>query len=105
MKINRHSEEVHLSRDTVGKAHEYYVIIPYFKTEDLQHTSTNVAVSKALNKTPKDKLIIYDNKKTPIEDNIITLYEDYENNIYDPLKHGIKKISNYKRIILIYPKK
>tara|TARA_R110002096_G_scaffold9533_1_gene37530 strand:+ start:18216 stop:19262 length:1047 start_codon:yes stop_codon:yes gene_type:complete len=87
------------------KAYDYYVIMPHFKTEDFQHTSTTVAVSQALNKIPKNKLVILDNNKIPIENNIITVYEDYEYDIYNALKSGIKKISKYKKIILIYPKK
>jgi DNA-binding transcriptional regulator YhcF (GntR family) len=87
------------------KAYNYFVIMPHFKTEDLQHTSTTVAVSQAINKIPKDKLVILDNKKIPIEDNVITVYEDYEKDIYNALKNGIEKISKYKKIFLIYPKK
>jgi DNA-binding transcriptional regulator YhcF (GntR family) len=87
------------------KAYDYYVIMPHFRTEDFQHTSTTVAVSQAINKIPKEKLVILDNKKIPIVDNIITVYEDYEKDIYNALKNGFKKISKYKKIILIYPKK
>ena len=87
------------------KAYDYYIIMPHFKTEDFQHTSTTVAVSQALNKIPKEKLVIMDNIKIPIEDNRITVYEDYETDIYEALKSGIEKISKYKKIILIYPKK
>jgi DNA-binding transcriptional regulator YhcF (GntR family) len=87
------------------KAYDYYVVMPHFKTSDSQHTSTTVAVSQALNKIPKNKLVILDNKKIPINDNIITVYEDYENDIYNALKNGIKKIYKYKKIILIYPTK
>ncbi|WP_298495796.1 transcriptional regulator [uncultured Algibacter sp.] len=87
------------------KAYDYYVIMPHFKTDDLQHTSTTVAVSQAINKIPKEKLVILDNKKIPTEDNVITVYEDYEKDIFNALKNGIEKISKYKKIILIYPKK
>ena len=87
------------------KAYDFYVIMPHFKTEDLQHTSTTTAVSETLKKIPKNKLVILDNKKTPIEDNIITIFQDYENDIYQALKTGIKKITKYKKIILIYPQK
>ncbi len=86
------------------KAYDYYIIMPHFKTEDLEHTSTTDAVSLALTKIPKNKLIILDNKNIPVKNNIITVYEDYENDIYNALKTGIKKISKYKKIILIYPK-
>lgn len=87
------------------KAYDYYVIMPHFKTEDFQHTSTTVAVSLALNKIPKNKLVILDNEKTPITDNAITVYEDYENDIYNALTKGLKKIKKYKKVILVYPKK
>lgn len=87
------------------KSYNYYVIMPHFKTENNTYTSTTVAVTQAINKIPKSKLIILDNKQIPIEDNIITVYEDYENDIYNALKKGIKKISRYKKIILIYPEK
>ena len=86
-------------------AYDFYVIMPHFKTEDFQHTSTTVAVSQAMNKISKNKLVIMDNKKIPIEDNTITVYQDYEKDIYNGLKNGITKISKYKKIILIYPKK
>lgn len=87
------------------KSYNYYVIMPHFKTKNSEYTSTTVAATQAINKIPKSKLIILDNKQIPIEDNIITVYEDYENDIYNALKKGIKKISRYKKIILIYPEK
>ncbi|TBN02974.1 GntR family transcriptional regulator [Hyunsoonleella flava] len=87
------------------KAYDYYVIMPHFKTKDHEHISTTIPVSKALIKIPKDKLIILGNKKTPIKNNIITVYEDYENDIYNALKDGFSKISKYKKIVLVYPKK
>ena len=87
------------------KAYDFYVIMPHFKTEDNQHTSSTVAVSQAMSKIPKNKLVIMDNKEIPITDNIITVYEDYENDIYKALTEGIKKIKKYKKIILVYPQK
>ncbi|WP_158837376.1 GntR family transcriptional regulator [Polaribacter sp. L3A8] len=87
------------------KAYDYYVIMPHFKTKDNEHASTTVAVSEAISKIPKNKLIIMDNGKVPIDDNIITVYEDYENDIYNALNEGLEKISKYKKLILIYPQK
>jgi len=87
------------------KRYDYYVIMPHFKTKNSEYTSTTVAATQAINKIPKSKLIILDNKQIPIEDNIITVYEDYEKDIYNALKKGFKKISQYKKIILIYPEK
>jgi len=87
------------------KAYDYYVIMPHFKTEDFKHTSTTHEVSEALNTIPKNKLVLLDNNNIPIKNNIITVYEDYKNDIYKALKNGIKKISKYKKIVLIFPSK
>ena len=92
--LNKHNE-----------AYNYYIIMPHFKTKALKHTSTTDAISKAINKIPKEKLVILDNKEVSIEGNAITVYEDYEKDIYNALKKGLKKISKYKKIILIYPNK
>lgn len=87
------------------KQYDYYVIMPHFKTEDYKHTSTTKAVTKAIDKIPKEKLVILDNKKSATKNNITTIYEDYEKDIYNALKKGLNKISKYKKLILIYPEK
>ena len=88
-----------------ANTYDYYAIMPHFKTEDHQHTYTTEAVTQALNKIPKNKLVLLDNDQIPIKNNIITVYQDFEKDIYHALINGIEKISKYKKIILIYPKK
>ncbi|MFC4722249.1 GntR family transcriptional regulator [Geojedonia litorea] len=87
------------------KAFDYYVIMPHFKTENLQHTYVTEAVTEALNKIPKTKLVLLDHDQIPIGDTNITVYQDFEKDIYNALKNGRKKIMKYKKIILIYPEK
>lgn len=87
------------------RTYDHYVIMPHFKTEDLQHTSTTVDVTQAMSKIPRNKLVIMGNEQIPIDDNPITVYEDYEKDIFTALNKGAKKISKYKKIILIYPRK
>lgn len=84
-------------------AYDYYVIMPHFKTEDLSHVSYTENVLKALKKIPKDKLVIMDNNKLQIERDVIEIYQDFENDIYNALKEGIKKISKYGKLVLVYP--
>lgn len=86
------------------KAYDYYVIMPHFKTEDLKHACTTNAITQAINKIPKNKLIIMDDN-VPIKDAVSTIYQDYENDIYNALKKGLEKITKYKKLILVYPKK
>jgi DNA-binding transcriptional regulator YhcF (GntR family) len=87
------------------RTYDQYIIMPHFKNEDMQHTSTTVDVTLAMSKIPRNKLVIMGNEQIPIEDNPITVYEDYEQDIYNALNKGVKKIAKYKKIILIYPRK
>ncbi|MEP5338758.1 MAG: GntR family transcriptional regulator [Algibacter sp.] len=85
--------------------YDYYVIMPHFKTENLNHVSYTDQVIKAINSIPKEKLVIMDNIMLETTGEIIKIYQDFENDIYNALKSGLKKISNYKKIILVYPEK
>lgn len=87
------------------KGYDYYVIMPHFKTEENRYACTTEAVTQAINKIPKQKLVILGNNDIPLENSIITVYEDYENDIYNALKKEFEKISRYKKIILVYPEK
>ncbi|GAA3654723.1 GntR family transcriptional regulator [Flavivirga jejuensis] len=86
-------------------AYDYYIIMPHFKTEDLRHTSHTDAIVQAINKIPKDRLIIMDNLMLPDSKDITAVYQDFENDIYEALKKGIERIRQYKKIMLIYPEK
>lgn len=86
-------------------SYDFYVVMPHFKTDTLQHISMTETVSCALKKIPEDKLILMDNELGSDENQIITVYQDFENDVYTALKLGIQKISKYKRIVLVYPEK
>ena len=83
-------------------AYDYYVIMPHFKTDKLEHLSFSEDIMRAINKIPKEQLIIMDNK-LEIKENIIEIYQDFENDIYHALEEGLDKISNYEKIFLAYP--
>lgn len=83
-------------------AYDYYVIMPHFKTDSFNYKSFTDNVIKSINKIPKNKLIILDNS---LKNNKETteIYQDFENDIYQALTLGLSKISNYSKIILVYP--
>lgn len=85
---------------------DYFVIMPHFKTESLQHISVTEKVQVAMREIPDEKIIILDNSK-PTEDNnnISQIYQDFENDIYYALEKGLSKIITYDKLILIYPSK
>ena len=84
-------------------AYDYYVIMPHFKTENLKHISLPEKVLKALNKIPSEKLIILDNIKENLGNNLTQIYQDFENDIYNGLNEGVEIIKKYKKLILTYP--
>ncbi|MFK8059853.1 MAG: GntR family transcriptional regulator [Polaribacter sp.] len=86
-------------------AYDYFIIMPHFKTEDLKHISLPEKVVKALKLIPSEKLIILDNVKSIANKNLIQIYQDFENDIYNALNEGLEKIKKYKKIMLAYPEK
>jgi len=86
-------------------AYDYYIITTHFKSEDLKHVSYTNNVVKALKKIPQEKLVIIDNIKLGLEGKIVEIYQDFENDIYEALIEGLAKITNYKKLILVYPDK
>tara|TARA_R110002049_G_scaffold309289_3_gene520279 strand:+ start:446 stop:1486 length:1041 start_codon:yes stop_codon:yes gene_type:complete len=91
--------------DKNKSAYDYYIIMPHFKTEELKHVSFTENVIKALKSIPQEKLIILDNIKPDTEGDLIEIYQDFENDIYNALNKGLSKIMQYKKTILIYPEK
>lgn len=85
-------------------AYDYFVIMPHFKTDLYKHISFTDNALDVINKIPKGKLILVDNK-FDIKDDIPCVYQDFENDIYNALKEGLPKISKYQKIILAYPEK
>ena len=84
-------------------AYDFYIIMPHFKTDNLKHISYTDEAVKAINRIPKEKLILMDNNKLKIDGDHIEIYQDFENDIYDALKKGLAKIKRYNKLILVYP--
>lgn len=85
-------------------SYDYHVIIPHFRNQDLSYANITSNISKALEAIPKEKLLILDNNKHQLKTSLNEVYQDFENDIYDALKSGLNRISNYSKLILIYPK-
>jgi hypothetical protein len=77
--------------------------MPHFKTDDLKHVSYTEEAVMAMNRIPKDKLILMDNNNLQIEGDIVEIYQDFENDIYNALSEGLPKIKRYAKLILVYP--
>lgn len=84
-------------------AYDYYVIMPHFKNERLQHVSFTNKTLRSLEHIPKDKLVILDNIEPNIKGDYGSIYQDFEKDIFNALVEGIDKIRKYDKLILVYP--
>lgn len=85
--------------------YNYYVIMPHFKNEGLQHMGCTDEILKLLHDIPDDKLIVMDRNLKSFSNEIGRVYQDFTEDIYKALNIGIEKIKKYQKIILVYPKK
>ncbi len=73
--------------------------------QGIQHISAPENVLQAINKIPKEKLIMLDNLNNKIEGKIVKVYQEFENDIYKSLIEGYEKIVKYKKLVMVYPTK
>ena len=85
--------------------YDYYVIMPHFKDQDLKHIGFSEKILGAIEKIPKNKLLLLDNCLHQVKGEYINIYQDFKLDIYNALNKGVKKLLKYKKIILIYPRK
>lgn len=81
--------------ENLGNYH-YYVIIPHFK--DLSSETYNL-----INKIPKDRLVLLDKNLEKIQGDYISVYQDFQNDIYEALMQGVDLLRRYKKLVFILP--
>ena len=81
--------------ENFGKYH-FYVIIPHF-TDYSQETCD------LINKVPKERLVLLDKNLEEIHGDYISVYQDFQNDIYEALNQGIDLLKKYKKLIFILP--
>ncbi len=83
--------------DNKGKYH-YYVVMPHF-FEGL----TEVNPIDELKKIAPDELVILDKNLPELEGNYTSIYQDFENDIYEALEEGEPLINKYNELCLVFP--
>lgn len=81
--------------DNLGK-YDYYVIMPHLKSDE-------ACAREAINKIPKEKLLLLNKDMDGIDGNYGCVYEDFANDIVQALTTGLKRIIKYNRLILVFP--
>ena len=86
-------------------AYDYYVIMPHFKNEQLEHLSFNDEIEKEIRKIPPEKLVLLDNNKLHVKDCFSSIIQDFENDIFHALEKAKAKLTKYSKLVLVYPKR
>jgi len=81
--------------ENLGNYH-YYVILPHF-------TDLSEETFELINKIPKDRLVLLDKNLEQIQGDYISVYQDFQNDIYEALSQGIDLLKKYKKLIFILP--
>ncbi|MDV7140376.1 GntR family transcriptional regulator [Maribacter sp. TH_r10] len=85
--------------------YDYYVIMPHFKNEDLQHMGCTDEILKAIHSIPNGKLIIMDRNLKSLSKEAGRIYQDFTEDIFKALTAAYDKLKNYRKIMLVYPNK
>ncbi|MFZ5970272.1 MAG: GntR family transcriptional regulator [Bacteroidota bacterium] len=76
--------------------YDFYVLMPHIYEE-------TESVRSAINKIPKDRLILLNKDMQGIEGDYGCVFEDFELDIHQALYTGINKIRKYKKLVLVFP--
>ncbi len=76
---------------------DYYVITPHFPLD----SETKKRVLKALRRIPNRKLIMLDNYMPELQGNYGAVYQDFENDAYQGLMTGVKKLKKISKLNVI----
>lgn len=85
--------------------YDYYLIMPHFKNEDLQHIVCSEDILNVIQEIPDEKLIIVDCNLNRLSKKSGRIYQDFTKDIQEALTIGFEKIKKYRKIILVYPNK
>ncbi|MEQ8705763.1 MAG: GntR family transcriptional regulator [Phaeodactylibacter sp.] len=76
--------------------YHYYVIIPHFYTQFCDAKSV-------ISKIPSDKLLLLDKRLEGIPGHFASVYQDFEENIYEALKQAAGLLRKYDNLKLVFP--
>jgi len=76
--------------------YDYYILMPHLRHE-------TDSVKNAINKIPKERLILLDKDLDGVDGEYGCVFEDFELDIHQALYTGIEKIKKYNKLLLVFP--
>ena len=84
-------------------AYDYYVIMPHFKLSSNSDACKKAKALYYINQIPGDKLVLLDNHLPELGEDVASIYQDFETDIFQALKKGMNKLYKYEKLILVFP--
>ena len=81
--------------ENLGNYH-FYVIIPHF-------SDFSDETNKLINKIPKERLVLLDKNLEEIHGDYISVYQDFQNDIFEALNQSVDLLKKYKKLVFILP--
>lgn len=81
----------------LGK-YNYYVVMPHF-TQETDKSNYH----KVLEKIPAEELVLLDKELPDFKHECLTVYQDFEKDIYGALETATDLLNKYQRMVLIFP--
>ncbi|PLK46236.1 GntR family transcriptional regulator [Emticicia sp. TH156] len=81
----------------LGK-YNYYVVMPHFFPE-----ADKALALKTLEKIPADELVFLDKDLPEYPHPILSVYQDFENDVFDALDSANDLLAKYERLVLVFP--
>lgn len=95
--IRLHNQDIELFEEFIEEnldKFDYYLITPHFPLNE----ENQKQIIKILKRIPNRKLILLDRNITGLSGNFGTIYQDFENDIYDGLNQGIDILRAYNKL-------
>ena len=86
-------------------AYTHYVIMSNTKVEEIKYGSKKENINKVLQQFNKENLILINDMSLGLDGDVVEIYHDVENDVYDALLDGFYKIKKYNRLVLAYRNK
>lgn len=80
-----------------GKYHVYAIMPHFYEGTD------EVNIKDVINNIPKDELVLLDKQFQGITGDYISVYQDFENDIYEALENANDRIGKYEKLFFVFP--
>jgi DNA-binding transcriptional regulator YhcF (GntR family) len=99
--LHIHHYDAHLFKEIINKnlgKYNYYVVMPHFF-----HNADKAEYLQAIKRIPKEELIILDKDLPELDGKYLSVYQDFNKDIFKALESTADLLAKYQKLVLIFP--